>query len=248
MTVSVCIPMYNESETVDKCVTTLLRSIDSFADRHGWSFEIILCDDGSADDTREKALRYRENDPRVRVIGYDVNRGKGAAVREAILASCGDAVLYTDCDLAYGADIIEDAVERLTDGNDFSCDVLIGSRNLSKDGYSGYGFFRKTASKLYIRTLAVIGGFSLTDSQCGFKVFKGESAKKIFSMCECDGFAFDYEVLLTAKGLGMKISEMPVKIINHRESTVHVARDSMRMIKDIFAIKRRVSKKLKAAE
>ena len=243
MTVSVCIPMYNESDTVENCAGQLYKMLRGYGERTGNSFEIIFSDDGSTDDGREKAERFAADHPGVRVIGYADNRGKGSAVREGVMASRGDVVLYTDCDLAYGVDVIEDAVGNIVNGDGaFKADVVIGSRNLTKDGYSGYGFIRRTVSKAYIKMLSLIGGFSLTDSQCGFKIFKTASAKRIFSLCECDSFAFDYEVILIADKLGMKIEEMPVKIINHRESTVHVAKDSLSMVKDVLKIKRRVKK------
>lgn len=243
MTVSVCIPMYNESDTVEHCAAELYNKMRSYREKTGRDFEIIFSDDGSTDDGREMAERFAADRPEIRVIGYAGNRGKGSAVREGIMASRGDVVLYTDCDLAYGVDIIEDAVENIVDRDGtFKADIVIGSRNLEKDGYSGYGFFRKFASKTYIRMLAIIGGFSLTDSQCGFKIFRTESAKKVFSLCECNGFAFDYEVILIAKRFGMKIDEMPVRIINHRESTVHVAKDSLSMLKDVLKIRKRVKK------
>ena len=235
--------MYNESDSVENCANELLCWLRSYSARTGNSFEIIFSDDGSTDDCRSKAERIAADNREVRVIGYKDNRGKGSAVREAVMASGGDAVLYTDCDLAYGTDIIEDAVNNISDRNGrFKADAVIGSRNLTKDGYSGYGFLRKFASKMYIRTLSFIGGFSLSDSQCGFKIFKTDSAKKIFSLCECDRFAFDYEVILIARRFGMKIEEMPVKIINHRESTVHVAKDSLSMLRDVVRIKKRVKK------
>ncbi len=243
MTISVCIPIYNESDTIENCAAQLYVKMCAIRDKTGHSFEIIFSDDGSTDDCREKAIRFSEGRPEVKVIGYGDNRGKGSAVREAVMASAGDAVLYTDCDLAYGVDIIEDAINNvINEDGSFRSDVVIGSRNLTKDGYSGYSFFRKFASKAYIKALSLIGGFSLTDSQCGFKIFRTDSAKKIFSLCECDGFAFDYEVILIANRFGMKIDEMPVKIVNHRESTVHVAKDSLSMIKDVLKIKKRVKK------
>ena len=237
MTVSVCIPIYNESDAVENCAEQLYKKMISLKEKCGFDFEIIFCDDGSTDDCRAKAEAFARGADGVRVIGYDENRGKGRAVRYAVEHTAGDVVLFTDCDLAYGVDVIEDAVLNIADA-----DILIGSRNLTKDGYDGYGAIRKFASKTYIKMLSAIGGLGVTDSQCGFKVFKGESAKKIFSLCECDGFAFDYEIILIAKKLGMKISEMPVSVRNHGQSAVHVISDSFSMIKDVFRIKKRVSR------
>ena len=118
----------------------------------------------------------------------------------------------------------------------------MGSRNLSKDGYEGYTVFRKLASKTYIKVIAVAAGFKLTDSQCGIKGFRADIAKKIFSNCEVDRFAFDLEVIMIATKLGAQIKEMPVKIINHRESTVHVLGDSVKMLRDVYRMKKRIKK------
>ena len=98
----------------------------------------------------------------------------------------------------------------------------------------------------FIKVLCIVGGFKLSDSQCGCKAFKREAAKEIFSRGKVNGFAFDFECILWAQSLGYKISEMPVKIINHRESTVHVFRDTFKMLKDVYKIRKRVKKESKA--
>ena len=90
--------------------------------------------------------------------------------------------------------------------------------------------------------LAIVGGFKLSDSQCGCKAFRGKAAKEIFSRCEVNRFAFDFECILWAVKFGMKIVEMPVKIINHRESKVNVLRDSFKMVRDILKMKKRIKK------
>ena len=104
---------------------------------------------------------------------------------------------------------------------------------------------RKIASKTYIRVLCLMGGFRLSDSQCGCKAFTGRAAKEIFRRCETDGFAFDFEALMWADRLGYRITEMPVKVINHRESKIRLLRDTVRMLTDLSRIKRRVRKRAK---
>ena len=157
-----------------------------------------------------------------------------------MLAAEGDIVMFTDADLAYGTDVIKKVYETFLSNPD--ADMVIGSRNLSKDGYEGYTAIRKLASKVYIKVLSIIGGFKLSDSQCGCKAFSGKAAKEIFSRCEVDRFAFDFECILWAVKFGMKIVEMPVKIINHRESKVSVLRDSFKMVRDILKMKKRIKK------
>ena len=88
----------------------------------------------------------------------------------------------------------------------------------------------------------LFGGFKLSDFQCGCKAFTKEAAKKIFSLCEIDGFAFDLEALMLAEKSGYKIVEIPVKIINHRESKVNIVKDTLRMLSDLRKIKKRIRK------
>lgn len=238
--ISVLIPMYNESAIAADTARTLWRAMDALRKEHGWSFEILFSDDGSRDGCAAlvEETAKSENLTGVRVIRYEDNRGKGSAVREAVLASRGEIVLYTDCDLAYGTDVIGEAVRRYKPG----VDAVIGSRNLTGDGYEGYTPLRKLASKAYIKVLCLAAGFRLSDSQCGCKSFRGDLARKIFQKCETNGFAFDFEVLLLAGKLGASIEEMPVRIINHRASTVHVLRDSVKMLRDLAKIKKHVKK------
>ncbi|MBS5724283.1 MAG: glycosyltransferase [Clostridiales bacterium] len=238
MKISVCIPMYNERAICADTARTLCRAMTDFCERKGYDWEILFCDDGSTDGS-PKVLQEaveKEGLSRVRCVGYEQNRGKGAAVRTAVLASVGDVVLYTDCDLAYGTDVIAPAVEKIVAGDKF----VLGSRNLDKDGYAGYTLLRRIASKTYIKVIAVCAGFRLTDSQCGFKCFDGETARKIFSLCTIDGFSFDLEVIKIAQKLGIPLAEMPVHIINHRESKINVIADALRMLRDIRRIKKHV--------
>lgn len=237
MKISLCIPMYNEAKIAADTARTLWDAMAENRRRYGWDFEIFFADDGSLDDCGDRVCAVAaEGKDEIRVVGYEKNRGKGGAVREAVLASDGDIVIYTDCDLAYGTDVIAEAVLRYEDG----VDAVIGSRRLDGGGYEGYTPLRKLASAVYFGVLKTIGGFHLSDSQCGFKSFRGHVARQIFGKCQTNGFAFDFEVLLLAEKLGASIAEMPVTIINHRASTVHVVRDSIRMVRDLLRIKKRV--------
>lgn len=235
MKISLVIPMYNESAIIADAVKTF----SSYMEKRFTDWELIFVDDGSADGCGDTVAASHEKDGRVRLCRYTPNRGKGYAVRTGVLAAEGDIILFTDCDNAYG----EEAIGRLAEVMEESgADVVVGSRNLSKDGYDGYTFLRKIASKAYIKVIAVAAGFKLSDSQCGIKGFRADVAKKIFSNCEVDRFAFDLEVIMIATKLGAVIGEMPVKIINHRESTVHVLRDSVKMLRDVYRMKKRIKK------
>lgn len=235
MKISLCIPMYNESSIIADTAKTLHEYM---VGRFGDDFEIIFADDGSRDGSADIVNGLGLS--HVRTVGYGENRGKGCAVRTAFLASEGDIALFTDADLAYGTEVIGRAVDMFDANPD--ADLVIGSRNISGDGYEGYTFLRKVMSKTYIKVLCIAGGFKLSDSQCGCKAFRHGAVEKIFPRCEVDRFAFDFEAILWAQKFGMKIKEMPVKVINHRESKVRIVRDTLRMLRDLRKMKKRIKK------
>jgi len=234
MKVSLVIPMYNE----ESIIAATLGTVSEYMRANFTDWEVVFSDDGSTDGCLAAVEAFP--DEHIRAVTYEKNQGKGAAIRHGVLNAAGDVVIFTDCDLAYGLDVVKQAAGLFEANPD--ADIVIGSRNLSKDGYEGYTLLRKLASKAYIRCLAFAAGFKLSDSQCGFKGFRRETAQAIFSECEVNGFAFDFEVLIKAKNMGKKILEMPVKVINHRESKVSVLRDSVKMLKDVRKIKKRNKK------
>ena len=225
--------MYNESSIIEDTAKTLSAYMEANFD----DYEILFSDDGSRDGCGDmvRALEL----PNVRVVGYEKNQGKGCAVRTAMLAAEGDAIMFTDADLAYGTGVIKEIYDIFDKA---PTDIVIGSRNLHKDGYEGYTLLRKLASKTYIKVLCVAGGLKLSDSQTGCKAFSAKAAKDIFSRCEVNGFAFDFEAILWAQKLGYKFKEMPVKIINHRESKVNLLKDAVKMLKDLRKMKKRIKK------
>ena len=237
--ISIVIPMYNEEKIINNTITQVdlyLRS--TFGD----NYEIIASDDGSTDTTPELLNALCESFPHLRIVThpYGINRGKGAAVRNGVLNASGDIIIFTDCDLSYGMDVFARIADVFT--ADTGTDIVIGSRNISADGYDGYTPLRKILSKLYIKILTVFAGLRYTDSQSGIKGFRRDPAKRIFSKCEIDRFAFDMEVLMIADKLRYNIRELDVKILNHseNESKVKIVRDTYRMLRDVRRIKKRI--------
>ena len=236
MKISVIIPMYNEEKIIKNTAKELYEYMTK---RFGeGEFEVIFSNDGSTDASADevRALGY----PEIKLTGYEKNRGKGCAVRTAMLEAEGKFVMFTDADFAYGTEVIGKLYECYETNH--SSGLFIGSRNVGDGGYDGYTFLRKLMSKTYIKVLCIAGGFKLTDSQCGCKGFTGEACKKIFSLCSVDGFAFDLEAIMIADKMGYKIEEIPVKIINHRESKINVVKDTLKMLNDFRKIKARVKK------
>lgn len=234
MKVSLIVPMYNELSIIENTVQVYH---DYLSEKYP-DFELIFVDDGSTDGCAEAVEKM--NATNTRVIRYTPNQGKGNAVKTGMLAASGDIAMFLDADIAYGTDVIERAVQLMDEHPE--CEMVIGSRPLHPEGYAGYTPIRKLASKTYIKVLNLAGGFKLSDSQCGCKAYRGKAAHEIFSRVETKRFAFDFETILWAQKLGYPILEMPVKIVNHRESKVNVVRDTFRMLKELRAIKKRVGK------
>ncbi|MGM9682911.1 MAG: glycosyltransferase [Eubacteriales bacterium] len=239
MKISLIVPMYNESEIIKTTATVLYEHMKR--DFGESEFEIIFSDDGSTDGSAD-AVRSLSLDC-VRIAGYENNRGKGCAVRTGMLEAVGDIVMFTDADLAYGTEVIRRAYDYFIENP--GTGMLIGSRNLNADGYEGYTPLRRIMSRIYIKVLCAVGGLRLSDSQCGCKAFTNEAAKKIFSQCTVDGFAFDFEAIIRAQNLGITIAEMPVKIINHRDSKVHIVSDTFKMLRDLRRIRKNIKSETK---
>lgn len=233
MQLSVVIPVYNEEKIIKQSVcrlTEYLRSLDL-------SFEVLISDDGSRDSGAGIVSALSQKYSEIRLLCNPLNRGKGAAVRDGMIAAKGDFIIFTDCDLAYGEAVIYDVFRRL---KNHSCDVIIGSRTLHPDGYEGYSTFRRTVSKNYLKLLNRTLKIPHSDFQCGLKGFTAEARDKIFPSCKINGYAFDLEVLTIAEKLGLKVSEIPVKVLSetkHRAKLSMVS-ESVKMIRDVNKIKK----------
>jgi dolichyl-phosphate beta-glucosyltransferase len=193
--------------------------------------EVIVVDDGSTDGTAEAARAAGAD----RVLVHAVNRGKGAAVRTGVLAASGAAVAFTDADLAYAPDQLHGLLERVESG----IDVVVGSRK-----------HEMTRTLVQARRLRELGGRvinSLTqvvllgryrDTQCGLKAFTADAGQLIFGRSRVDRFAFDVEVFVIAETNALTVEEVPVTIVNSTRSTVHVVRETARLVRDLFRIRR----------
>ena len=230
MDISLVIPAYNESGIIMDTIQTVSARLAELTAE----YEVLIVDDGSTDGMAE--LVRGCGDPRVRLEGYASNRGKGCAVRTGMLAAQGDLILCTDADLAYGVDVFAGLLERLRTGE---ADLVIGSRRIGGEGYKNYPPLRILMSKCFGLLSHMISGLPY-DTQCGIKAYRRQAARAIFSRCTTDGFSFDFEVLMRADKLGLKVEQLPVSVINFRESKVNVVRDSARMFRDVFRIRKKV--------
>lgn len=237
MLLSVVIPMYNEAETAKVSAELLSRRLYDA----GISFELIFSDDGSTDGGAGVISAMSQRIPEIKLICSPIRYGKGAAVRRGVLAASGDYVVYTGCNLAYGAESVTAILEKL---RVTGADVAIGSRALHPCGYRGYSKTRKLASLAYMQVLKHAAGFSYTDSQCGLKAFTKRAAERIFALCETDGYAFEFEILTIADRLGLSVLEYPVRVAENvvHKSKVRMVPSAVGMVRDAVKIKHRHKK------
>ncbi len=232
MKASLIIPAYNERNRIDAS----LREVASWCAGRpgGWHWDVILVDDGSTDRTRNAARQVAEeaNLP-LTVLVHSKNRGKGAAIRTGVLAAAGDAILISDADLSTPLSEWTKLAERLP-----THPVAIGSRaideGLVRRRQPFYRVLLGKAGNKIIQLFAIPG---IRDTQCGFKLFRGDVARELFGEARIDRFAYDVEVLFLARRRGYAIAEVPVLWFNSPESKVSVWRDTPRTLWDVLRIR-----------
>lgn len=227
---SVIIPCYNEADRLPPTLEHLQRY---FAGQ-GCDYELLVVDDGSTDGTVGVASTMAARDPRVRVLAYSPNRGKGYAVRFGVMHATGDRVLISDADLS----IPIDELERLSVFLDQGYDVAIGSRAIAGAVLANrppmYRVVAGRAFNLLIRSLGVRG---IYDSQCGFKLYSRRAARDIFPLMTVDRWAFDVEALVLASLHGYRIREVPVTLYHSPNSRVSLIREASRTLSDLMRIR-----------
>lgn len=233
---SIVIPAYNE----EKRIGGSLSEACAYLDESGLEYEVIVVDDGSSDRTGRIVEDMAAESPKVRLVRYEKNRGKGHALRTGVLVTIGDFVLVMDADLSTPMVEIRNLMPYLSGGG---FDIAIGSRALAlSDIVRKQPWWRRCMGMTFnriVKTL-VIGDFE--DTQCGFKLFSGEVARSLFGDAKIDRFAYDVEILALAKKKGYAIKEVPIRWINSPESKVDPMKDSLRMLVDLVRIRLAVGK------
>ena len=223
------VPCFNEEERLPPSLRTALDYLEST----GRAYELILVDDGSCDGTPRLIHEAEIAHPTVRGVVLAPNRGKGRALAEGVSVSTGRLVLISDVDFSAPIEELpklETAIER-------GAGVAIGSRAKRGAREVDQPLHRRAMGKgfnLLVQALLLPG---LWDTQCGFKLFRGEIARELFRRLRTDGFAFDVEVLYLARRSGWEVTEVPVRWINSTTTRVQAVRHSTEMLRDVLRIR-----------
>ena len=242
MELSIVIPAYNESKKIAQDVKMAV----AFLDDNDFTGQIIVVDDGSKDNTTEVANNAVDNPPagiEIKVERYNHHHGKGYAVRKGIEQTSGEYVMFADSgscvpyeDTLYGLELIKSG----------GCDIAHGSRkmlgcHIEKD----QSLYRHICSKMFhwfvIHDMKIPAEF--TDTQCGFKIYRGDVARHLYGECITDGFTFDIEIIMRAQKEGYRIKEFPVDWTCDRDSRLSPTRSSWRVLSELLTIRRVMAEK-----
>ena len=227
---SVVVPAYNEQGRLPKT----LGQMRAYLDGTGESYEVIVVDDGSRDDTAASAEAVSQQWPQLSVVRLANNQGKGAAVRAGMLAAHGEHRAFSDADLS--TPIEELGKLRAALGG--RCQVAIASRALAGTQIDVHQPGRRELmGRVYNLLLRIIILPGIHDSQCGFKVFTAEAAEACFAPLGTKRFGFDAEVLVRARRKGWTIAEIPVRWSHMEDSRVSPVRDSLGTLIDLIRLR-----------
>jgi dolichyl-phosphate beta-glucosyltransferase len=238
---SIVIPVYNEQDKIEHDIF----EADAFLTSEGITGEIIIVDDGSTDETSAMARNAAERIQRHCVVERsEQNQGKGHAVRTGILKSRGEYVLFVDSGVCVPFADTQIGIDLICSGQ---CQIACGSRRLSGGHIlRPQSFYRRICSKLFHWFL--IHDFkklcNLADTQCGFKVYRGDVARELYAQSSINGFVFDIEVILLAMSGGYTIREFPVNWTCDPDSRLKPAHEAIRVFIDLVRLKRRFNQLL----
>ena len=238
---SIIIPAFNEG----KKIAADIEAAGKFLECNNLNGQIIVVDDGSFDDTSEAAKKACTNLPtkvEVKVERYYRRRGKGCAIRTGIEQSTGQYVMFADSGLCVPYENILLGLDLIKAGR---CEIAHGSRKMqASDIKKAQSFYRKLCSAIFhffvIHFLKIPSG--LTDTQCGFKIYKGDIARSLYRECISSGFMFDIEIILRALKKGCLIKEFPIQWTCDPDTRLSPSRSLWRIIAELIALKRALKK------
>ncbi len=235
---SIVIPAFNEARRLPATMHEVAR----FAGEFQQPIEVLIVVEQSTDGTleiaRQLAAEMQGGAHGCEVIDSGVQRGKGHAVRTGMLRVRGEIAFYMDADLSVPLREVPEFLRHFAEHPETG--VLVGNRQHARSQITrAQSWLRRSMGQTFNRILSALALADVRDTQCGFKAFRQRACREIFSRQTLDGFAFDVEVLLLARWLGIRVLDLPVEWINSPESRVHIVRDSVRMLWDVAAIRLR---------
>jgi dolichyl-phosphate beta-glucosyltransferase len=225
---SIIIPAFNEEERLPGT----LGKIAAFVGSQSFMTELIVVDNASTDLTAGIVADFASRYPYIKYL-YEGIQGKGAAVKKGLLAGQGDYLLFCDADLA----VPIEEVEKFLPPRCSDYDIAIGSREKKGAVRHNEPFYRHLMGRVFNLIVRLMVLPDVRDTQCGFKCFRRDVARHLFSESRIAGWSFDVEVLCAAREKGYHIVELPVGWSYGERSKVNPVRDTWLMLKDVIGIR-----------
>jgi glycosyltransferase involved in cell wall biosynthesis len=223
LNLSIIIPVFNQQKKITYSIKKIKQAVELWFS----NYELIVVNDGSTDNTLTFLKGIALTDERIHILSYTPNRGKGYAVRQGVLHSHGDVVMFLDGDLDIAPDSIKDYVESLS-----TADLVIASKRHPQSSVI-IPRSRALLSRAFNLLIRMATGIPQKDTQAGFKVGRGEIMRTIFRSASINRYAFDVELFTIVSILHLKVHEMPVIMkIDRRFNTKEI----VRMLADVARI------------
>ena len=209
---SVIVPAYREGQHMHDNLVHLLEELD----RIGTDYEVIVVSDGNTDATVSEAERV--GSPRIQVLAYTINEGKGFALMHGVGRARGDLIAFIDADMELDPSGIGRFVAIQKEGD---WDVVVGSKR-HPDSHVAYPRIRRVQSWLYQQLIRLLFRLNVKDTQTGLKLFRGKVLRETVPLLAVKRFAFDLELLVVARKLGYrKVIEAPIDLDYRFETTTN---------------------------
>jgi dolichyl-phosphate beta-glucosyltransferase len=232
---SIVIPAYNEAARIGNALQQVVACIR----QRGWHAEVIVVDDGSRDQTAAIVRAFAQSLPandhlEVRLIQNPGNHGKGYSVRNGILHSFGEVVMFTDADLSAPIEEADGLFASIAAG----ADIAIGSRWLERTRQTiRQPLYRQFFGRCFNAVTRAVMGLRFADTQCGFKAFTRAAAQTVFQLQTIDRWGFDPEILFIALKRGYRVDEVPVSWAHDERTRMSYLKDGIRMLQDIAIVR-----------
>jgi glycosyltransferase involved in cell wall biosynthesis len=231
---SLVIPAFNEAQRIGQTLRAALRYLETTSPQS----ELIVVNDGSTDATSEivRDVLAARTGISARLLEHSPNRGKGAAVRQGLLAATAPIGLFSDADLSTPIEEAPKLIEPIAAGE---LDVAFGSRALDRNLIGHHQPWRREqGGRVFNLIVRLATGLPYWDTQCGFKAFRLDVFRPILERAKTDGFGFDVELLYLARQVNLRMKEIPVRWNHVEGSKVSFFRDSLRMLREIAALRK----------
>lgn len=233
---SLVIPAFNEAHRIGSTLATAVAYVRSESPQS----ELIVIDDGSTDGTAGvvRDTFATSGGISTHLIEHSPNRGKGAAVRDGMLAAKHAIALFSDADLSTPMEETPKLIEPIARGE---VDITFGSRALDRRLIGNrQPWRREQGGRVFNLLVRAATGLPFWDTQCGFKAFRLEVCRPVFEQSRVDGFGFDVEWLFLAQRAGLRMREIAVRWNHHEGSKVDFLHDSIGMLREVISLRTRL--------